>query len=74
MRISHVLNTAQFKILTCLWDNTLQRRDDVSMAVEIKGGHFVNMLGRLRTLKMIDYPQVGTVELAKWIQEAKELL
>ena len=70
-RIRVVLNTAQNKIFEVLWNNPRMTREELGEASRYSAGtgHFTNQLGRLRTLELCEYPEPGTVELAKWIRE-----
>jgi hypothetical protein len=68
-RIVGVLETPQERIFTVLWNDRELSREGLSSRAGYKdgGGYFNNQLGRLRTLKLCDYPSPGYVKLSQWI-------
>lgn len=65
------LSNPQRKIVAALIDQGARSRADIGLDTEYSptSGGFANLLGSLRTLGVIDYPQSGAVALSDWAQE-----
>jgi len=65
-----VLTNPQRQIFECLLSQgNLMSRSDIAAAVgwDANAGHLRNVIGSMRTLEIIDYPQSGMVELQSWV-------
>lgn len=65
------LSNPQRKIVGALIDRDTRSRDEVGAdtGYSPSSGGFNNLLGSLRTLGIIDYPQPGQVAMSDWAQE-----